>query len=69
MATEAEKELLHTKAEYLRTSVAGWLNGPKVTRVRALADELDVIAGHKEAPEPPEPEPGTGSEQEGDAPT
>lgn len=69
MATEHEKELLHTKAEYLRNTVTSWLNGPKVSRVRALADELDVIAGHKEAPEPPEPEPGSGSEQEGDSPT
>jgi hypothetical protein len=53
MATEHERGLLHEKAEYLRTVVASWVNGPRVARVNKLADELDVLAGEKEAPEEP----------------
>ena len=64
MTTEAEREELHEKAEYLRTNVSTWVNGPRLTKIQALADELDVLAGEKEAPAP---EPGTDS-GEGDAP-
>ncbi len=64
MTTEAEREELHEKAEYLRKTVSSWVTGPRLTRIKSLADELDVLAGEKE---PPPPEPGTGS-GEGDAP-
>jgi len=56
MTTEAEREELHEKAEYLRKTVSSWVNGPRLTRIQTLADELDVLAGEKE---PPAPEPGT----------
>lgn len=64
MTTEAEREELHTKAEYLRNSVSTWVTGPRLTKINTLADELDVLAGEKE---PPAPEPGTES-GEGDTP-
>jgi hypothetical protein len=58
MATEAERKELHDKAEYLRKSVSTWVSGPRETRVKALADELDVLAGEKV---PPPPDVGTDS--------
>ena len=56
MTTEAEREELHAKAEYLRKSVSTWVTGPRLSKIKTLADELDVLAGEKE---PPAPEPGT----------
>lgn len=65
MATEAEKQQLHEKAELLRGRVTSWVTGPRLTAVHALADELDVIAGYKDPPDP-----ASGSEQEeGDSAT
>ena len=64
MTTEAERTTLHEKAQYLRGTVSGWVTGPRAGRVKALADELDVIAGEKEAPAP-EPGPAAG---EGESP-
>lgn len=64
MATEAERELLHEKAQYLRNTVSLWLNGPRQGKVKALADELDIVSGHLQAPEP---DTGSASVDEGGA--